>query len=125
MSASFQELELVGMTTLLATAPSGRYSLSDFTTRLRCGSTISHIPAPNTHRAAATRKNAAQPKRWAIHGVSCAVTAPPIWPPMFMNPETDPDDRPTISAVPDHNALTSTESHPAPPAIPKLANDHA
>ena len=45
------------------------------------------------------RKDADHPKRVAIQGDREAVTAPPIWPPMFISPETVPDDGPAISAV--------------------------
>src|SRR5205814_7611088 len=74
-------------------------------TRVREGSTSSHANAPRRHSAAATRNDAVQPNRAAIAGVSEAVTAPPICAPVFMKPETEPEERPAISAVTDQNEL--------------------
>src|SRR4051795_3679453 len=55
-------------------------------------------------------------------GVSDAVTAPPICPPMFITPETDPEERPAMSAVTDQNELCDRYSAPAPPARTTLAS---
>ena len=41
-------------------------------------------------------------------GVNEAVTAPPICPPMFMKPETEPENGPAISAVIDQYELWET-----------------
>ena len=60
--------------------------------RLRRGSTSSQAAAPRRHRPAATRNDTVQPKWAAIQGVSEAVTAPPICAPVFMKPETEPDE---------------------------------
>jgi hypothetical protein len=46
---------------------------------------------------AAVPKDAVQPNLWAIQGVSDAVTAPPICPPMFTMLEKTPELRPAIS----------------------------
>jgi hypothetical protein len=74
-------------------------------TSVLVGSTASQHAAPTRHKAAAVRKDAVHPNRVAIHGVSEAVIAAPIWLPVFMNPETEPDDAPAISAVTDQNEL--------------------
>src|SRR5471032_3356073 len=71
----------------------------------RVGSTMSQAAAPSMHNTAATRNDAVQPKRAAIAGVSEAVTAPPSCAPIFMKPETEPDDLPAMSAVTDQNEL--------------------
>src|SRR5579871_754969 len=72
---------------------------------LRSGSTIIHASPPRTHSPAATAKDAVHPKRLAIAGVSDAVTAPPICAPLFMIPETEPDEEPPISADTDQKEL--------------------
>ena len=69
------------------------------------GSTTSQLTAPSRHKPAATRNEAVQPYRTAIHGVREPVKAPPICPPIFMNPDTDPADAPAMSAVSDQNEL--------------------
>src|SRR5213076_2884490 len=74
-------------------------------TRLASGSTSSQATAPTTHKAAASRKDAVHPNRAATNGVSVAVTNPPSCPPVFMNPETNPDDGPAIPAVTDQKEL--------------------
>jgi hypothetical protein len=48
---------------------------------------------------------AVHPKRAAIQGVKDAVRAPPNCPPVFMKPETDPDDAPAIPVVTDQKEL--------------------
>ena len=75
------------------------------TSRVRFGSTNSHATAPVRHSAAATRNDAVQPKCFAISGVSHAVNQPPACAPIFMNPETDPEDGPARSAVTDQKEL--------------------
>ena len=82
---------------------------------------MSHSKDPAAHRAAATRNDAVQLKRWAIHGVSEAVTAPPICPPIFITPDTDPAEAPAMSAVTDQKELCDRYSAPAPPANTTLA----
>jgi hypothetical protein len=69
------------------------------------GSTTSQLAAPTTHSAAATRKEDVHPKRDAIHGVNIAVRKAPNWLPVFMIPETVPDDPPAMSAVTDQKEL--------------------
>ena len=69
------------------------------------GSTASQLAAPRTHNPAATRNDDVQPNRPAIQGVSEAVTAPPNCPPMFMNPDTKPEEVPAMSAVTDQKEL--------------------
>jgi hypothetical protein len=46
-----------------------------------------------------------QPKRCATHGVSDAVTAPPICPPIFTMLEKTPELRPAISTDTDQKEL--------------------
>src|SRR5664280_2604865 len=87
----------------------------------RLGSTNSHASDPTTQRAAATRKGEGQPKTLASTGVREAVTVPPIWLPMFITPETDPAERPAMSAVTDQKQLVERYSAPAPPASTMLA----
>jgi len=82
---------------------------------------VSHIKDPAAHKTAATRNDAVQLKRCAIQGVSEAVTAPPICPPIFITPETDPAAAPAMSAVTDQNELCDRYSAPAPPANTTLA----
>src|SRR5215471_17369979 len=84
----------------MSTAPTGFGLVKVFT-----GSTTSQQSAPTTHRPAATRKDAVHPYRAPIQAVRYPVNAPPICPPMFMNPETDPAEAPAISAVTDQNEL--------------------
>src|SRR5689334_7837455 len=84
--------------------------------KLFVGSTTSQLAAPSTQSAAATKNDAFHPKRAAIHGVKDAVMAAPIWLPMFISPDTDPEDAPAISAVTDQNELCERYSAPAPPA---------
>jgi hypothetical protein len=94
------------MRRLALTDGRGRRSLAaGAASRTRPGSISNHAPEPRRQNPAATRKEAAQPKRPAIAGVSEAVTAPPIWAPIFMKPETEPDDEPAISDVTDQNEL--------------------
>jgi hypothetical protein len=69
------------------------------------GSTTNQLAAPTTHNAAATRKEDVHPKRDAIQGVSIAVRKAPNWLPVFMIPETVPDDPPAMSAVTDQKEL--------------------
>src|SRR6185437_656357 len=69
------------------------------------GSTISHEIAPRKQTTPATANDIPQPKRIAIHGVREAVTAPPIWQPIFMTPDTDPAERPPMSQLTDQNEL--------------------
>ena len=54
---------------------------------------------------AAVAKEVVQPKRAAIHGVSEAVTAPPIWPPMFMALEKRAELEPARSTATDQKEL--------------------
>ena|SRR5579859_6254701 len=89
---------------------------------VRCGSTINQAIAPRRQSVAAIRKDAVQPKRLAINGVKEAVTMPPIWAPMFMNPETEPEDGPAKSAVTDQKELCARYKAPAPPASTTLAS---
>src|SRR6185295_12950200 len=90
--------------------------------RLRSGLTVIQAMAPNRHRAAATRNEAVQPKCNAITGVSDAVTAPPICAPIFIKPETEPDEVLLRSAVTDQKELCARYNAPAPPAKTTLAN---
>src|SRR5215471_12898849 len=102
-----------------------RFSGSSMTlddVKLFVGSTISQLAAPTTHSAAATKNDAFHPKCAAIHGVKDAVIAAPTWLPMFISPETDPDDAPAISAVTDQNELCDRYNAPAPPARTTLAS---
>jgi len=69
------------------------------------GSTTSQHAAPTTHKAAAIRKEDVHPKRSAIQGVSIAVRKAPNWLPVFIIPETVPDDLPAMSAVTDQKEL--------------------
>ena len=55
--------------------------------------------------AAAVRNDAVHPKRPAIQGLNEAVTTPPIWPPIFITPDTEPADEPARSAVTDQKEL--------------------
>src|SRR5207302_630160 len=80
-----------------------------------------HSSAPRAHNPAATENGMLQPKYLAITGVNCAVSAPPIWLPMFITPETDPADAPAISELTDQNELCERYSAPAPPARTILA----
>ena len=50
-------------------------------------------------------KDVTHPKRCAIQGVSDAVTAPPICPPMFTMLEKTPELRPAMSTETDQNEL--------------------
>lgn len=50
-------------------------------------------------------KDAVQPNRDAIQGVSIAVRKAPNWLPVFMIPETEPEDPPAMSAVTDQKEL--------------------
>src|SRR5215471_12195856 len=75
---------------------------SDESSRLS-GSTNNQAAAPPKQSAAATKKGAFQPSREAIQGVSEAVIMPPIWLPIFIKPETDPEEAPPISAETDQN----------------------
>src|SRR6266404_700279 len=86
------------------------------------GSTANQLREPSRHKAAATINDAVQPMWAAIHGVSEAVRAAPIWFPVFMNPETTPEDPPAMSAVTDQKELWARYSAPAPPAITTLAS---
>ena len=74
------------------------------------------------HNPAATRNEVVQPNRAAIQGVSEAVIAAPIWFPIFMNPDTDPEDAPAMSAVTDQKELCERYNAPAPPASTTLAS---
>jgi hypothetical protein len=47
---------------------------------------------------------------------------PPICAPIFIKPETDPDDEPAISAVTDQKELCARYKAPAPPANTRLAS---
>ena len=58
--------------------------------------------------AAPTRNEAVHPNRSPIHGVSEAVMKAPITLAVFINPETEPDDVPAMSAVTDQNELCET-----------------
>ena|ERR1700691_6051379 len=72
----------------------------------RCdGSTSSQLAAPRMHNAAAARNDVVQPNRAAIQGVSEAVSAAPIWLPIFIKPDTEPEDVPARSAVTDQKEL--------------------
>ena len=86
------------------------------------GSTTSQLSAPTRHNAAATRNDVVQPNLAAIHGVKEAVSAAPIWFPIFMKPETEPEEAPAISAVTDQKELWDKYSAPAPPASTTLAS---
>src|SRR5260370_39520269 len=72
--------------------------------------------APITGRTAAMAKDVTQPKRCATHGVSDAVTAPPICPPIFTMLEKTPELRPAMSTDTDQNELGERYRAPAPPA---------
>ena len=98
----------------------GPSSLANSRTRL--GSTTIHDTAPVRHNPAATRNEAVHPKWLAIAGVSEAVTAPPICAPIFIKPETDPEELPAMSAVTDQKELCERYNAPAPPANTTLAN---
>jgi hypothetical protein len=80
-------------------------SSTEWTGSVRSGFTIHHASPPSAHRIAATRKEAVQPNRSAIQGVSEAVSAPPNCPPVFMNPETEPEEVPAMPEVTDQNEL--------------------
>ena len=84
---------------------------------------INHQPRrrPSRHNPAATRKEAVQPKRAAIAGVSEAVTAPPICAPIFMKPETEPDACPQCQQSPTKTSSATDTALPAPPASTTLA----
>src|SRR5262249_32694571 len=82
---------------------------------VRLGSTNIQATAPVKQSAAATKNDAVQPKCCAISGVSHAVSQPPACAPMFMNPETDPEDGPARSAVTDQKELCARYRAPAPP----------
>ncbi len=69
------------------------------------GSTTNQASAPSTDREAATRKAEVQPKCEAIQGVREAVIIAPNWLPMFMKPETLPEEAPPMSAVTDQKEL--------------------
>src|SRR5712692_7736259 len=66
--------------------------------REQSGSTNSHASPPSAQNAAATRNDAVQPRRCAITGVSAAVMALPVCAPMFIKPESEPEDLPPRSA---------------------------
>src|SRR4030095_11391088 len=72
---------------------------------LLLGSTKSQATAPPRHKAAATKNGAFHPSREAIQGASEAVVIPPNWFPIFMKPETAPEERPPMSAVTDQKEL--------------------
>jgi hypothetical protein len=72
--------------------------------------------------AAATRNEVVQPNRAAIQGVRDVVSAAPIWFPIFMKPDTEPEDAPAMSAVTDQNELWERYRAPAPPASTTLAS---
>jgi hypothetical protein len=74
-------------------------------TRVFVGSTMSQHIAPTRHRTDAVRNAAVHPNLSPIQGVSEAVSAAPIWLPVFMTPETEPDELPAMSAVTDQNEL--------------------
>src|ERR1039458_5258107 len=76
---------------------------------------------PTKQSAAATMKDAVQPNREAIRGVSEAVIAPAGWLPRFITPETDPAEEPPRSAVTGQNELAERYSAPAPPASTTVA----
>src|SRR5580704_1611958 len=80
------------------------------------GFTMSQAKEPAAHKAAATRNDAVQLKWCAIQGVREAVTAPPICPPIFITPDTDPAEAPAMSAVTDQNELCDRYSAPVPHA---------
>src|ERR1700761_5157177 len=73
--------------------------------RRALGSTSSQAAAPRKAKAVAVENDACHPKRAAISGVSEAVTAAPIWHPMFMAPETTPAKVPAKSDVTDQKQL--------------------
>ena len=79
----------------------------DASTHISCreGSTMSQLAAPIRRNADATRNETVHENRVASHGVKKAVSAAPIWLPMFMNPDTDPAEVPAISAVTDQKEL--------------------
>src|SRR5207248_4218489 len=58
---------------------------------------------------------------FAIHGVKGAVTKPPSCAPIFIKPETEPEEGPAISAVTDQKELCARYNAPAPPAKTMLA----
>ena len=60
---------------------------------------MSHKIAPAMHAAAAAANEAVHPQCLAINGVSDAVVALPICPPMFMNPDSEPDDAPPTTHI--------------------------
>src|SRR3984957_9137596 len=86
------------------------------------GCTVIHRKAPTTASAAAMAKDAVQPNRCAIQGVSEAVTAPPTCAPMLTMLEKIPELRPAMSAETDQNELCDRYSAPAPPARMKPAS---
>src|SRR5512146_492766 len=92
------------------------------TLSVRVGSTSNQAIAPTAQSAAATRKEAVQPNRPAMAGVKEAVSAPPSCAPMFMKPETEPEDGPAMSAVTDQKELCERYKAPAPPASTTLAS---
>src|SRR5665213_1240708 len=82
----------------------------------RSGCTIVQQIAPTIANEAATAKDVFHPNRCAIHGVSEAVTAPPIWPPMLIMLENGPELIPAISIATDQKELCERYRAPAPPA---------
>src|SRR6202022_3476520 len=82
----------------------------------RSGCTTSQQKPPTTAIAAATAKDVVHPYRCPIHGVSEAVSAPPICPPMFTREEKTPELRPAISTETDQNASVERYKEIAPPA---------
>src|SRR5256885_1245351 len=80
---------------------SSRRTFASGVVRQFWGFTTSHKNAPNAHNVAATRNEAVQPNWAATAGVSDAVSIPPSCAPMFMKPDTEPDDEPARPAVTD------------------------
>ena len=91
-------------------------------TRGRSGSTTSQTAELRKARTAATRKEVVHPKCAAMNGVSDAVTAPPSCAPIFMNPDTEPEKGPPMSALMAQKELCERYNAPAPPARMTLAN---
>src|ERR1700748_3788113 len=89
---------------------------SGVASRGRSGWTTSQQMEPTTARTAAAQKELVQPKRCAIQGVSEAVTAPPICPPIFTMLEKTPELRPAISPETEKKELCDRYRVPAPPA---------
>ena len=76
---------------------------------------------PRSASAAAATKDMSHPKCAAIHGVSEAVHAPPICPPIFIIPETMPVYSPAMSAETAQKLLCARYRTPAPHASTSAA----